>query len=76
MQSCLIIHVTNTLKATHHFAPADLVFESIARTESANRSFGIHSKLLFEAHSAALSLAGGSSGDNVMLFEIGQGVAL
>ena len=75
-QSCVLTHVTNTVEAINRGAPVDLVFQSIAGTEAANRSFGIDLKLLFEAHSAALSLARGSVGNNVMYFETGQGSAL
>ena len=75
-QSCVLTHVTNTLEAINRGAPVDLVFQSIAGTETANRSFGIDLKLLHEAHSAALSLARGSVGNNVMYFETGQGSAL
>jgi ethanolamine ammonia-lyase large subunit len=57
-------------------APVDLVFQSIAGTEAANRSFGINLALLREAHEAALSLKRGTVGDNVMYFETGQGSAL
>ena len=75
-QSCVLTHVTNTLEAMNRGAPVDLVFQSIAGTEAANRSFGIDLQLLAEAHSAALSLGRGSVGNNVMYFETGQGSAL
>ena len=75
-QSCVLTHVTNTLDAINRGAPVDLVFQSIAGTETANRSFGIDLKLLGEAHSAALSLGRGSVGNDVMYFETGQGSAL
>jgi ethanolamine ammonia-lyase large subunit len=72
----VLTHVTNTLAAMERGAPVDLVFQSIAGTEAANRSFGIDLALLAEAHSAALSLGRGSVGNNVMYFETGQGSAL
>jgi ethanolamine ammonia-lyase large subunit len=75
-QSCVLTHVTNTLQAMERGAPVDLVFQSIAGTEAANRSFGIDLKLLAEAQSAALSLGRGTVGNNVMYFETGQGSAL
>eukprot|EP01031_Cornospumella_fuschlensis_P006954 gene6954-8637_t len=75
-QSCVLTHVTNTLEAINRGAPVDLVFQSIAGTEGANRSFGIDLKLLAEAHEAALSLKRGTVGNNVMYFETGQGSAL
>ncbi len=75
-QSCVLTHVTNTLQAIQLGAPVDLVFQSIAGTEAANRSFGITLSLLDEAHAAALALKRGTVGDNVMYFETGQGSAL
>ena len=75
-QSCVLTHVTNTLAAIERGAPVDLVFQSIAGTEAANRSFGIDLTLLGEARAAALSLGRGTVGDNVMYFETGQGSAL
>jgi ethanolamine ammonia-lyase large subunit len=75
-QSCVLTHVTNTLAAMERDAPVDLVFQSIAGTEAANRSFGIDLKLLDEAHAAALALKRGTLGDHVMYFETGQGSAL
>jgi len=75
-QSCVLTHVTNTLAAIERGAPVDLVFQSIAGTEAANRSFGIDLALLAEAHEAALALGRGTVGDNVMYFETGQGSAL
>lgn len=75
-QSCVLTHVTNTLMAMEAGAPVDLVFQSIAGTQAANRSFGIDLKLLQEAHDAAMSLQRGTVGQNVMYFETGQGSAL
>lgn len=75
-QSCVLTHVTNTLQAITLGAPVDLVFQSIAGTEAANRSFGITLSVLDEAHAAALELKRGTVGDNVMYFETGQGSAL
>jgi len=75
-QSCVLTHVTNTILAIEQGAPVDLVFQSIAGTEAANRSFGINLQLLDEARQAALSLKRGTVGQNVMYFETGQGSAL
>ena len=75
-QSCVLTHVTTTIQAIERGAPVDLVFQSIAGTEAANRSFGINLALLAESRSAALSLNRGTVGDNVMYFETGQGSAL
>lgn len=75
-QSCVLAHVTTALEAMARQAPVDLVFQSIAGSQSANDSFGISLDLLAEAHSAALSLGRYTLGDNVMYFETGQGSAL
>ncbi|MBA2459200.1 MAG: ethanolamine ammonia-lyase subunit EutB [Gemmatimonadales bacterium] len=75
-QSCVLAHVTTTLEAIRRGAPVDLVFQSVAGTEAANRSFGVDLALLGEAREAALGLGRGSAGDNVMYFETGQGSAL
>ena len=48
-QSCVLTHVTNTLRLMERGAPVDLVFQSIAGTETANRGFGISLALLAEA---------------------------
>ena len=75
-QACVLTHVTNTLRAIEQRAPVDLVFQSVAGTEQANRGFGVSLALLDEAHAAALALKRGPLGDNVMYFETGQGSAL
>jgi ethanolamine ammonia-lyase large subunit len=75
-QSCVLAHVTTTLELMRRGAPVDLVFQSIAGTEAANRSFGINLALLAEARDMALSLKRGTLGDNLMYFETGQGSAL
>ncbi len=78
MQSCVLAHVTTQLQIMEQdaAAPVDLVFQSIAGTEAANRSFGVTLALLQEALEAARSLRRGTVGDNVMYFETGQGSAL
>jgi len=75
-QSCVLTHVTTTLGLIGQGAPVDLVFQSIAGTEAANRSFGVNLALLREAREAGLSLRRGTVGDHVMYFETGQGSAL
>jgi ethanolamine ammonia-lyase large subunit len=75
-QGCVLAHVTTTLELIRTGAPVDLVFQSIAGTQAANKSFGIDLALLAEAREAALSLRRGTIGDNVMYFETGQGSAL
>jgi ethanolamine ammonia-lyase large subunit len=75
-QSCVLSHVTTTLGLIEQRVPVDLIFQSIAGTEAANRSFGIDLALLREAREAGLSLQRGTVGNNVMYFETGQGSAL
>jgi ethanolamine ammonia-lyase large subunit len=75
-QSCVLAHVTTSLRCIEAGEPLDLVFQSIAGTEAANRSFGIELALLREAQEAALSLQRGKIGNNVMYFETGQGSCL
>jgi len=75
-QSCVLTHVSNTIRAIEGGAPVDLVFQSIAGTQAANAAFGISLSLLREAHEAAQSLERGTVGNNVMYFESGQGSAL
>jgi ethanolamine ammonia-lyase large subunit len=75
-QSCVLTHVSTTLEAIERGAPVDLVFQSIAGTQSANASFGVTLELLAEANQAARELERGTLGSNVMYFETGQGSAL
>ena len=75
-QACVLAHVTTTLGLIDQGLPVDLVFQSIAGTQAANRSFGVDLATLRQAHQAGLSLRRGSVGSNVMYFETGQGSAL
>ena len=75
-QSCVLSHVTTQIEAIARGEPVDLVFQSIAGTEAANRGFGIDLALLAEARQAALGLRRGTVGSQVMYFETGQGSAL
>jgi ethanolamine ammonia-lyase large subunit len=82
LQSCVLAHITTQLAALEQGAPVDLLFQSIAGTEAANRSFGVNLSLLAEAHEAGQQLkrgaicADGHTGNNIMYFETGQGSAL
>jgi ethanolamine ammonia-lyase large subunit len=82
MQSCVLAHVTTQMAALAAGAPVDLIFQSIAGTEAANRSFGVNLSLIREAHEAGKALrrgavySGETTGDNIMYFETGQGSAL
>jgi ethanolamine ammonia-lyase large subunit len=75
-QSCVLAHLTTQLAALERGAPIDLVFQSIAGTEMANKSFGINIASLDEAYRGARELHRGTVGENVMYFETGQGSAL
>jgi ethanolamine ammonia-lyase large subunit len=75
-QSCVLSHVTTTIGLIEQSLPVDLVFQSIAGTEGANKGFGIDIALLREANEAGRSLKRGSVGNNVMYLETGQGSAL
>jgi len=81
-QSCVLAHITTQMAALARGAPVDLLFQSIAGTEAANRSFGVNLSLLKEANDAGRQLkrgairADGEFGANVMYFETGQGSAL
>ncbi|MFZ0339918.1 MAG: ethanolamine ammonia-lyase subunit EutB, partial [Terracidiphilus sp.] len=82
MRSCVLAHITTQMAALERGAPVDLLFQSIAGTEAANRSFGVNLTLLDEADQAGRALrrgtacADGQVGTNVMYFETGQGSAL
>ncbi len=76
VQSCVLAHLTTQLEALAQGAPVDLLFQSIAGTEAATAGFGVTLSLLGEAQAAALALARGTVGSNVMYFETGQGSAL
>jgi ethanolamine ammonia-lyase large subunit len=75
-QSCVLTHVTSSIAAIEKGVPLDLVFQSIAGTESANSGFGISLEILREGYEAGLSLNRGTLGKNLMYFETGQGSAL
>jgi ethanolamine ammonia-lyase large subunit len=89
-QACCLAHISTQLAAMDQGAPVDLLFQSIAGTEAANRSFGITLEMLREGRErmlehhkvrsvgAAIQGAGvqGNPSHNVMYFETGQGSAL
>src|SRR6266851_3127855 len=79
-QSCCLAHITTQLEAMRHGAPVDLLFQSIAGTESANRSFGVTLQMLREGREQVLEHHAQRDvpwkGANVMYFETGQGSAL
>jgi ethanolamine ammonia-lyase large subunit len=61
-QNCVLAHLTTQMRAIEQGAavgepvPLDLLFQSIAGSEAANKSFGISLALLDEAHAMAQSL--------------------
>ena len=80
-QSCVLAHITTQMRAMQQGAPLDLLFQSIAGTEAANKSFGISLALLEEGHAMARALHRGgieheTGGDHLFYFETGQGSAL
>ena len=79
-QSCCLAHITTQLAALKGGAPVDLLFQSIAGTEAANRSFGITLEMLREGREQVLEHHRQRDvpwkGTNVMYFETGEGSAL
>ncbi len=75
-QSCVLSHVTTTIELIERGVPVDLVFQSVAGTETANKAFGVDIALLREGMAAGRSLNRGTVGNNVMYLETGQGSAL
>ncbi|WP_337176772.1 ethanolamine ammonia-lyase subunit EutB [Paludisphaera sp.] len=79
-QACCLAHVTTQLACIDRGAPVDLLFQSVAGTQAANRGFGIDLALLREGrervleHHAARDVAW--VGEQAMYFETGQGSAL
>jgi len=79
-QSCCLAHITTQIAALRRGAPVDLLFQSVAGTEQANRSFGITLKMLREGQEEVLEHHRKRNvawkGEQVMYFETGQGSAL
>jgi ethanolamine ammonia-lyase large subunit len=79
-QICCLAHISAQLSAMERGAPVDLLFQSIAGTETANRSFGISLATLREGRERVLehhrSRAVDWKGHQAMYFETGQGSAL
>jgi ethanolamine ammonia-lyase large subunit len=79
-QACCLAHISAQLAAMERGAPVDLLFQSIAGTEAANRSFGVSLATLREGrarvveHHRTRDVAW--KGDHAMYFETGQGSAL
>jgi ethanolamine ammonia-lyase large subunit len=79
-QTCCLAHIRTQLAALQQGAEIDLLFQSIAGTETANRSFGISLNMLEEGREQVLEQHRRRDvpwlGQNVMYFETGQGSAL
>jgi len=79
-QACCLAHITTQLAALERGAPVDLLFQSVAGTEAANRSFGITLNMLREGREQVLEHHRQRDvrwvGDHAMYFETGQGSAL
>jgi ethanolamine ammonia-lyase large subunit len=79
-QGCCLAHVATQLAALDRGAPVDLLFQSIAGTEAANKSFGVTLAMLGEGRQRVLdhhrARGNGWKGQQVMYFETGQGSAL
>lgn len=71
-QNCVLAHVSTQMKAIEKGAPCDLVFQSIAGSQTANDAFGISAEMLDEAYELAKT-KGTGTGPNLMYFETGQG---
>ncbi len=79
-QTCCLAHISTQVEALRRGAPVDLLFQSVAGTQAANRSFGITLEMLRESREEVLEHHRRRdvrwTGDNVMYFETGQGSAL
>src|SRR5205807_7004592 len=53
-QTCCLAHISTQLAALENGAPVDLLFQSIAGTEAANRSFGVTLSMLREGQERVL----------------------
>src|SRR6202165_2507653 len=79
-QACCLASITTHRAALKSGAPVDLLFQSVAGTEAANRSFGITLNMLREGREQVLAHHRQRDirwvGDDVMYFETGQGSPL
>jgi ethanolamine ammonia-lyase large subunit len=79
-QTCCLAHISTQLAALDRGAPVDLLFQSVAGTQAANRSFGVTLAMLREGQEQVLEHHRRRDvpwkGTQVMYFETGQGSAL
>jgi len=71
-QNCVLAHITTQMKAVEKGAPADILFQSVAGSQSANDAFGVTAAMLEEAYELA-KVKGTGTGPNLLYFETGQG---
>src|SRR5947209_1099507 len=79
-QACCLAHISTQLACLDRGVPIDLLFQSVAGTEAANKSFGVTPSMLREGRERMLEHHHQRdvkwAGHNVMYFETGQGSAL
>jgi len=79
-QTCCLAHISTQLAALERGSPVDLLFQSVAGTQAANRSFGITLEMIRDGREQVLKHHRSRDvpwkGENVMYFETGQGSAL
>src|SRR5215471_8459174 len=79
-QACCLAHITTQLACLERGAPVDLLFQSIAGTQTANAAFGVSLSLLREGRERVRESHRRREvawvGDDVMYFETGEGSAL
>ena len=85
-QACCLAHISTQLAALDRGAPVDLLFQSIAGTEAANKSFGVTLEMLREGRErvmehhrksvSSVQISGKTGFANCLYFETGQGSAL
>ena len=77
---CIRDSISTQLAALERGAPVDLLFQSVAGTQAANRSFGITLEMIRDGREQVLKHHRSRDvpwkGENVMYFETGQGSAL
>ncbi|MBW2734054.1 MAG: ethanolamine ammonia-lyase subunit EutB [Deltaproteobacteria bacterium] len=74
-QHCVLSHLLVQMRALDLGCPMDLMFQSLAGTQTGNTAFGISVALVDEAW-AKMKEQGTTRGPNVMYFETGQGSEL
>ncbi|HSV86843.1 MAG TPA: ethanolamine ammonia-lyase subunit EutB, partial [Levilinea sp.] len=71
-QNCILSHITTQMQAVREGAPVSVLFQSIAGSEAANKSFGIDAAMIDEAQDLIHKM-GTAPGPNLLYFETGQG---